>query len=379
MLLSDQVRKRRIILGLLALLLISVTFYLAGPRSAFLLTVGLGFGLVLEGLRFGFAGPWRVTVTERDGRGLLAQFAAIGLTAAVSFPLLASHPQELAGAYAPIGPGMIAGAFVFGAAMQLVLGCGSGTLVNAGSGNLVSLVALCGFVGGSFVGSLHIAWWAGLGSLPLLTMQDLFGSGGGLWMTLAGLLILSGITLGWSQPGKRKPPPRMLLAAVLLAALAVLNLVIAGQSWGVVYGLGLWGAKLAQAAGMDLGGSSFWSVAAHAERLQQSVLTDATSLTNLGIIAGAFLVMRWRRTADPQVGNLHPLSWLVVLLAGLVLGYSSRIAFGCNVGAFFSGVSTGSLHGWVWFLAAFTGSIMGIRLRPILLQQKLHPATVGIP
>jgi uncharacterized membrane protein YedE/YeeE len=57
----------------------------------------------------------------------------------------------------------------------------------------------------------------------------------------------------------------------------------------------------------------------------------------------------------------------VVIVAGRVLGYSSRIAFGCNVGAFFSGVSTGSLHGWVWFVAAFCGSVLGIRLRPVLL------------
>ena len=370
---------KRLNLSLLAVALVFGTFYLAGPRSAFLLIVGMGFGLVLEGFRFGFAGPWRLAVKERDGRGLLAQLIAIGLTAAIAFPLLASSPDELTGAYAPIGFAMIIGAFVFGIAMQLVMGCGSGTLVNAGSGNLVSLVALIGFVFGSFVGSLHLGWWNSIGTLPLLTMQDLFGAVGGLSVTLLGLLMLAAIILWWSEQGKRKPPPRLIAAAVLLAALAILNLVIAGQSWGVVYGLGLWGAKLAQAGGMDVAATAFWSNAAHSERLSQSVLTDVTSLTNIGLIAGAFLVMRWRQDTGPQVANLHTISWLVVIGAGLVLGYSSRIAFGCNVGAFFSGVSTGSLHGWVWFLAAFAGSTLGIRLRPILLQQARPAVQVGIP
>lgn len=359
--------------------LVAGTFYLAGPRSAFLLMVGIGFGLVLEGFRFGFAGPWRLALVQRDGRGLLAQLLAIGLTASVAFPLLAAHPDELTGAYAPIGLAMIGGAFVFGMAMQLVLGCGSGTLVNAGSGNLVSLVALLGFIWGSFAGSLHLAWWNSLGTLPLLTMQDLFGARGGLWLTLLGLALLALLVLGWSEPSKRKLPPRLLAAAVLLALLAILNLVIAGQSWGVVYGLGLWGAKLAQAGGMDLAASAFWSGPAHAERLQQSILTDVTSLTNIGLIVGAYLVMRWRRQVDPQVANLQPASWLVIVVAGLVLGYSSRIAFGCNVGAFFSGISTGSVHGWVWFAAAFTGSSLGIRLRPVLLQQARSHLQVGIP
>ncbi|NBQ51791.1 MAG: YeeE/YedE family protein, partial [Marivivens sp.] len=59
-------------------------------------------------------------------------------------------------------------------------------------------------------------------------------------------------------------------------------------------------------------------------------------------------------------------AWVGTIVAGFLLGYSSRLAFGCNVGAFFSGISTGSLHGWVWFAAAFVGSIYGIKLRPIL-------------
>ncbi|MGH6610909.1 MAG: YeeE/YedE thiosulfate transporter family protein, partial [Burkholderiaceae bacterium] len=56
--------------------------------------------------------------------------------------------------------------------------------------------------------------------------------------------------------------------------------------------------------------------------------------------------------------------WLIAIVTGFVLGYSARLAFGCNVGAYFSGVSTGSLHGWVWFAAAFAGSLwVGVPLR----------------
>ena len=35
---------------------------------------------------------------------------------------------------------------------------------------------------------------------------------------------------------------------IALAALATINLVLAGQPWGVVYGFGLWGAKAATGA-----------------------------------------------------------------------------------------------------------------------------------
>ena len=40
-------------------------------------------------------------------------------------------------------------------------------------------------------------------------------------------------------------------------------------------------------------------------------------------------------------------------------------AYGCNIGAYFSGIASGSLHGWVWLVAAFVGSIIGTQLRPL--------------
>jgi uncharacterized protein len=339
---------------------------LAGARYGLLLMIGLGLGIMFEGLRFGFAGPWRAFILRRDPAGLVAQLLAIGLVATVAIPLLASHPAELIGAHAPIGFAMVGGAFVFGVCMQLVLGCGSGTMVNAGSGNAVSALALPFFAIGSFAGAYHIDWWISLGTAPLVTLSGLFGPTGGTAVTLLGLAAVAGAALLLAPAESRWIPRRLWIAAGALAALALANLVVAGQSWGVVYGLGLWAAKGAQALGADLSGSAFWSAPVNRERLEASILTDVTSLTNIGIIVGAFLVSAWRNGLSSRIPRLPALGWASAIVAGFLLGYSSRLAFGCNIGAFFSGVSTGSLHGWVWFVAAFVGSYYGIRLRPLL-------------
>ena len=45
------------------------------------------------------------------------------------------------------------------------------------------------------------------------------------------------------------------------------------------------------------------------------------------------------------------------------MGYGARIAFGCNIGAFFSGVASTSLHGWLWIVFAVAGTGLGVRLR----------------
>ncbi len=353
--------------GRFALLLGAISFVLilataAGARFGLLLLIGLGLGATLEGLRFGFAGPWRAMILRRDPSGLFAQLLAIALVAAVAFPLMASHSGELIAAHAPIGFAMVGGAFVFGIAMQVVLGCGSGTLVNAGSGNPVALVALPFFAIGSFIGAAHLNWWTSLGTLPLVTLEG----GTGLGLTLMGLGIVALIVWIFAEQGQRRLPRRLVMAAILIALLALGNLVVAGQPWGVVYGLGLWVAKGVSATSVDLTLNSFWGSPAHAERIAQSLLTDVTSLTNLGLIGGAFIVAAWRAGLSQPIPRLPLIAWGATILAGLALGYSSRLAFGCNVGAFFSGISTGSLHGWVWFAAAFVGSIIGVRLRPLL-------------
>jgi len=353
------------VLAVVAALVLAVALN-AGPRAGAILAIGLGFGLALEGFRFGFTGPWRRMILERDASGLLAQLLAIGIVACAALPLLAANGAELKGAHAPVGFAMVGGAFVFGAAMQVVLGCGSGTLVNAGSGNAIGAVALPFFAIGSFAGAYHLSWWTSLGSLPVATLDG----GTGLAITLAGLAGIATLALVLGRKGSHRLPVRYWAAALALAGLAILHLVVAGQPWGVVYGLGLWVAKAVVAAGGDLSGSAFWAAPANAAQVKASLLTDVTSLTDLGLIGGAALVAWWRAGFASPVGVLPARAWGAVIVAGLVLGYSSRLAFGCNIGAFFSGVATGSAHGWVWFAAAFAGSWAGIRMRPALGLEK---------
>jgi len=57
-------------------------------------------------------------------------------------------------------------------------------------------------------------------------------------------------------------------------------------------------------------------------------------------------------------------SLAAAIIGGLMLGYGSRIAYGCNIGAYFSGIASGSLHGWLWLPCAFAGNILGTYLRP---------------
>ena len=80
----------------------------------------------------------------------------------------------------------------------------------------------------------------------------------------------------------------------------------------------------------------------------------------LGALGAASLAGGSRRAGVCRRARSPPQS-----SAGLLLGYGARIAYGCNIGAYFSGISSGSVHGWLWLAAAFVGSAMGTKLRPL--------------
>ena len=346
-----------VVLALFGWLLWSVS-----SRQALLLLVGVGLGWGLAAARFGFTTGWRILVERRDPSGVYGQIILLALLAALSMPMLAHFPETHA-ALGPLSISLLVGAFVFGLCMQIADGCGSGTLYKAGLGVPLNMGILPLFALGSFLGSVHLNGWLALGATEPVGLVQSFGATGALLATLAALTMVAVAVGLWSGQrfSLRRMPRRWVGGAVVLALFAALNLLIAGQPWGVVYGFGLWAAKGATALGLfDPTQNAFWSDPGHAQRLSQTLLLDVTSITNIGILAGALWVAPRRpQDAKPLTGQ----QWLIGLAAGFIMGYSSRLAFGCNVGAMVSGISTGSLHGWIWVPMAFLGTLIGIRVR----------------
>jgi hypothetical protein len=167
---------------------------------------------------------------------------------------------------------------------------------------------------------------------------------------------------GW-RAALQGPWP-LVAGAVGLAAVNVATLALAGRPWGVTSAFALWGSKALAAAGADVASWPYWSSASRAAELNASVLTDVTSVMDFGIILGAL-------TAAGLSGRFAPVwrvparSLAAAVLGGLLLGYGARIAYGCNIGAYFSGIASASVHAWLWLVAAFAGSAAGTALRPL--------------
>ena len=358
--------------------------YLIDIRQATLLVLGGLFGLTLYHASFGFTGGWRRMVVERRGRAMRAQMLMIGVAAIAIIPLLSAGSvggQALAGALGPVGVSVIVGSAIFGLGMQLGGGCGSGTLFTVGGGSSRMLVTLVFFIVGAVIGTAHLPWWLAQPSLPAISLGQTLGVPTALLVTLGGLGLIALVTalIEWrehgdieAEPGPARPgwswvlrgPWPLVGAGVVLALLNVATVLVAGHPWSVTYGFGLWGAKVAQAVGVPIETWEFWTWPAQQAALSTSVLADNTSVLNFGVILGAATAASLAGKFAPQA-KIPLGSFVAAVVGGLLMGYGARLSFGCNIGALFSGIASGSLHGWLWFVFAFIGSFVGIWARPL--------------
>jgi hypothetical protein len=368
-------------------------------RQGALFLLGGGLGLVLYHALFGFTSAWRVFIANGRGAGLRAQMLMLAVAVVLFFPALAHGTlfgQPVHGEYGAVGIGMIVGAFMFGLGMQLGGGCASGTLYTAGGGNSRMLVTLAFFIIGSALGAWHLPWWTALPNVGSVSLIKAWGWVPALIASLLGFAAIAALTvvierrrhgtLRFGVDTDRRGftrflhgPWPLLAGAVALAICNFATLYLAGRPWGITSAFALWGSKLFAASGVDVASWGYWHSAERARALQESVFADITSVMDFGIILGALL-------ASGLAGKFHP-GWKVPLrsviaavIGGLLLGYGARLAYGCNIGAYFSGISSASLHGWVWLVAAFIGSVLGTYMRPwfgLSVERTLTKAQAG--
>ena len=349
--------------------LVLVTAPMPQWRLAVLFALGIALGATLYVTAFGFTSAYRRLILQRDAGGVRAQIVMLAIATVLFAPVLAAGTvfgEGVTGAVAPAGLQVVIGAFLFGVGMQLGGGCGSGSLYTAGGGNTRMVVVLAAFCAGGFWASLHMDWWAELPVWETQALSERLGWPAAVALQLAFLAVLWVGLKRYARgrlAAERNREKLWLAGAGLLAVLNLAVLIVAGHPWTITWAFTLWGAKGALLAGWDPLSSAFWSAPFQREALAGSVLADVTSLMDIGILIGALAAAGVAGRFAPRLA-FTPRLMASAVIGGLIMGYGARIAFGCNIGAFFSGVASTSPHGWLWIAAALPGNALGVKLRP---------------
>lgn len=352
-------------------------------KQALLFLIGIGLGLSLMHAMFGFTGGWRTFIRARHSVGVRAQILLLAFSSFLFFPIVGEAFPELTAhaALGQVGTSVIVGAFLFGIGMQLGGGCGSGTLYTVGQGQTDMLITISFFIVGALIGSYHLPWWLTLPNIGKVSLISELGWLPALLLQLAVLVLLYRFVSSreikrhnalqdFSTRIKHENFLEQLIygpwpiwwGVIALTLFGLATLLMAGYPWSITFAFGLWGAKIWSALGGDVASWAYWSGGYPAKALNQSVLADITSIMNFGIIIGAMLAAALAGKFAPE-GKINPKRILTAVIGGLLLGYGSRLAFGCNIGAMLGGIASGSLHGWLWLVAAFSGGIVGVKIR----------------
>lgn len=150
--------------------------------------------------------------------------------------------------------------------------------------------------------------------------------------------------------------------AILLALTGILHILLINSAWGISGAFTIWGGKIFQILGINV---AEWRYFANSPNLLKSletpILKSGGSIRNIGIILGALISsLLASEFKFSIIKNKKEIIGSIV--GGFLMGIGARIASGCNIGAFFSAITSYSLTGWLFGIFTFIGAYIGSKI-----------------
>ncbi len=280
------------------------------------------------------------------------------------------------GLYIPIG------AFIFGLGASVSGGCASGTLFRLGEGYQMQQFVFVGFLLGSLRGGLDQGFWNSLTfAEEVIHFPTIFSNWSfGILLQLLILFIiyllliiregksLSSFFNNFFRKDKFKNlslkirniilhPFKILssniwpywIGALIIAAANIIYFYSTGHYWRISSGF------------MNL---IFWFLSILGitfENIDFEIISPFSHFifwSNFGIILGSLIStlltgrFKFKRIRDKK-------QLFLALSGGFLMGYGSRVASGCNIGGFYSAVSSLALNGWLYLPFVILGIFLG--------------------
>ena len=368
------------------------------PILAPLWLLAMAAGFTLQRSRFCFASAFRdlfLFGSSRIMRGILVGLAiatigfAIHMYGKVPFPGFGVLPGEAN--ILPVGLSTIVGGLFFGFGMVLSGGCVSGSLFRMAEGYVASWVSVGGIIIGLGLLSHTWYWWwqASISREPTVLIPSKFGLGygGGVILTLCGLLIAFLLFLWWeSRSGLSAPdiPRKKEPDDTFGQKLSILWRSVFVRGWPAVVGGGVLGVigVLMYMVHMP------WGVTGELARFSNTIMSsfnfappEAVGLSSLGGCTGlsdsaGLFTHSFAVTVGLLPGALvgalfasefklrfprNPKRYAQALGGGIIMGYGAGLGIGCTVGAFFSSIPSLSISGWLFAFALSGGAFLGVQ------------------
>ncbi|QDF68259.1 selenium metabolism membrane protein YedE/FdhT [Shewanella sp. SNU WT4] len=155
------------------------------------------------------------------------------------------------------------------------------------------------------------------------------------------------------------PIPAVIAAGVM----ATYFFGLTGSLWAVTGEFTRWGGHLLQGVGIDPTQWQYFQIIG----LKGTPLDRVGGMLLIGMFGGALAAALWANNVKLRFPQ-HKRRIAQALIGGMIAGFGARLAMGCNLAAFFTGIPQFSVHAWLFALATAAGSYAGARfcLLPML-------------
>lgn len=167
------------------------------------------------------------------------------------------------------------------------------------------------------------------------------------------------------------PLPAVIAAGVL----STFYFGITGTFWAVTGEFTRWGGQLLQLAGIHAETWGYYQLI----HLDGTPLTRIDGMMIIGMFGGCFSAALWANNVKLRFPR-HRIRIFQALTGGIIAGFGARLAMGCNLAAFFTGIPQFSLHAWFFALATAIGTWFGARFTLLpFFRVPVQPQKVSAP
>lgn len=158
----------------------------------------------------------------------------------------------------------------------------------------------------------------------------------------------------------KKPWPYW-VGGIILALLNILLLITTGSPWKITTSFLYLGAGFLEKLGIDPKQWYYFNNYNNELSIGETFLNNGAVIMAGAMIMGALISVLFSSEYKFKKFK-NKKQAIVALIGGVIMGYGTRLSFGCNIGAYFSAIPSFSLHGWVFGAFMFVGAWIGSKI-----------------
>lgn len=147
------------------------------------------------------------------------------------------------------------------------------------------------------------------------------------------------------------------VALILAGVISAVYFGITGTVWAVTGEFTRLGGHVLQFFGVDISGWAYFDLV----HMEGSSFSRSDGWIVWGMFIGALIMVLFSNNFKFRIPR-QKRRLVQGLAGGIIAGFGARLALGCNLAAFFTGVPQFSFHSWIFIIATGVGSYLGAKI-----------------